>query len=424
MADKSPSKEPPYGGNPSPGPLSSESSPISRRCTSASSHATPVAHKSDDAYADTISPEQNKSGQPRTPTKAQASTSPTYSSPSGTSSGSILSRPKPASSPFFGRPTVIPRSSTSTFSQRDSQGSSSIQSPLLRSPERVLKKETRVFCDNSAPKPLPRFALQPTSAPASDSPSSAPPRRKIKPDNWWQKDKAPTIPEKSPLRALLSNIPASEPVTSTPRHQASGSELEDLLEREALRAELSPPPLRITKATSESPFSPKQIDLPPKTLTTPDSQANLQASNHLSSVTEEAVPKEELPQESLTVVRKPDLAEKVEEAEESYVRRHRKMTLAILEGSFVPPFPKELTELGSLFRSPQDDIKSDMDSLHPESAAALTAHRREAIRLAKSQERAVVERCKRSNQEPPGYTFDELIGKGSFGRVYKGSGDT
>jgi hypothetical protein len=61
-----------------------------------------------------------------------------------------------------------------------------------------------------------------------------------------------------------------------------------------------------------------------------------------------------------------------------------------------------------------------MASLRPESAAALTAHKREAIRLAKQQEVAVRERCKRSNEDPPGYTFDELIGKGSFGRVYKG----
>lgn len=61
-----------------------------------------------------------------------------------------------------------------------------------------------------------------------------------------------------------------------------------------------------------------------------------------------------------------------------------------------------------------------MQSLRPESAAAMTAHRREAVRLAKSQEKAVTDRCVRSGQEPPGYTFDELIGKGSFGRVYKG----
>lgn len=61
-----------------------------------------------------------------------------------------------------------------------------------------------------------------------------------------------------------------------------------------------------------------------------------------------------------------------------------------------------------------------MASLRPESAAAMTAHRREAIRLAKAQEQAVSDRCKRANQDAPGYIFDELIGKGSFGRVYKG----
>lgn len=59
-------------------------------------------------------------------------------------------------------------------------------------------------------------------------------------------------------------------------------------------------------------------------------------------------------------------------------------------------------------------------SLRPESAAAMTAHRREAVRLAKAQEKAVSEKCQRGGQDVPGYTFDELIGKGSFGRVYKG----
>jgi hypothetical protein len=61
-----------------------------------------------------------------------------------------------------------------------------------------------------------------------------------------------------------------------------------------------------------------------------------------------------------------------------------------------------------------------MSMLHPDSAAAMTEHRREAVRLAKAQEKSVVEKCKRSDQAIPGYTFDELIGKGSYGRVYKG----
>jgi len=50
----------------------------------------------------------------------------------------------------------------------------------------------------------------------------------------------------------------------------------------------------------------------------------------------------------------------------------------------------------------------------------MTAHRREAVRLAQDQQRAVVEKCTRSKQPEPDYAFDELIGKGSFGRVYKG----
>jgi hypothetical protein len=61
-----------------------------------------------------------------------------------------------------------------------------------------------------------------------------------------------------------------------------------------------------------------------------------------------------------------------------------------------------------------------MENLHPDSASAMTAHRREAVRLAKVQERSVTEKCKRAKQTIPDYSFDELIGKGSFGRVYKG----
>ncbi|EHY59815.1 hypothetical protein HRR83_008354 [Exophiala dermatitidis] len=61
-----------------------------------------------------------------------------------------------------------------------------------------------------------------------------------------------------------------------------------------------------------------------------------------------------------------------------------------------------------------------MASLRPESAAAMTAHRREAVRLAQDQQRAVAENCKRSKLPEPDYDFDELTGRGSFGRVYKG----
>lgn len=50
----------------------------------------------------------------------------------------------------------------------------------------------------------------------------------------------------------------------------------------------------------------------------------------------------------------------------------------------------------------------------------MSAHRHEAVRLAEVQQRAVIEKCKRSKESEPDYIFDELIGKGSFGRVYKG----
>lgn len=62
---------------------------------------------------------------------------------------------------------------------------------------------------------------------------------------------------------------------------------------------------------------------------------------------------------------------------------------------------------------------SDMDHLRPESALAISQHRKEAIRLAKVQESSTLEKCRRIGAPVPEYAFEELIGKGSFGRVYK-----
>ncbi|KAL5364547.1 hypothetical protein BJX96DRAFT_187953 [Aspergillus floccosus] len=59
--------------------------------------------------------------------------------------------------------------------------------------------------------------------------------------------------------------------------------------------------------------------------------------------------------------------------------------------------------------------------LDPTSAmAAITKHKAEAIKLAKEQATAVQEMCRRAKTETPPYEFEELIGKGSYGRVYKG----
>ncbi|OJJ47238.1 hypothetical protein ASPZODRAFT_64892 [Penicilliopsis zonata CBS 506.65] len=52
--------------------------------------------------------------------------------------------------------------------------------------------------------------------------------------------------------------------------------------------------------------------------------------------------------------------------------------------------------------------------------AAITKHKAEAIRLAKEQAAAVQEMCRRAKSEAPPYEFEELIGKGAYGRVYKG----
>ncbi|GLA64416.1 hypothetical protein AtubIFM54640_006134 [Aspergillus tubingensis] len=52
--------------------------------------------------------------------------------------------------------------------------------------------------------------------------------------------------------------------------------------------------------------------------------------------------------------------------------------------------------------------------------AALSKHKAEAIKLAREQGVAVREMCRRAKTNTPPYEFEELIGKGSYGRVYKG----
>lgn len=59
--------------------------------------------------------------------------------------------------------------------------------------------------------------------------------------------------------------------------------------------------------------------------------------------------------------------------------------------------------------------------LDPTSAmATLTKQKAESIKLAREQAAAVHEMCRRAKSEVPPYEFEELIGKGAYGRVYKG----
>lgn len=52
--------------------------------------------------------------------------------------------------------------------------------------------------------------------------------------------------------------------------------------------------------------------------------------------------------------------------------------------------------------------------------AMMTGTKARAIQQAKEMEVLVAERAKRSGDEPPQYDFHELIGKGAYGRVFKG----
>jgi protein-serine/threonine kinase len=52
--------------------------------------------------------------------------------------------------------------------------------------------------------------------------------------------------------------------------------------------------------------------------------------------------------------------------------------------------------------------------------AMVTGTKARAIQQAKEMEELVAERAKRSGDEPPQYDFHELIGKGAYGRVFKG----
>jgi hypothetical protein len=82
----------------------------------------------------------------------------------------------------------------------------------------------------------------------------------------------------------------------------------------------------------------------------------------------------------------------------------------------------------SIFESPSVR-SSSQESIPPEAPASMQSAQLQppsvgtkgrAIQQAKEMEQLVAERAKRSGDEPPPYDFFELIGKGAYGRVFKG----
>ncbi|RAQ62540.1 PAK-related kinase [Aspergillus flavus] len=99
------------------------------------------------------------------------------------------------------------------------------------------------------------------------------------------------------------------------------------------------------------------------------------------------------------------------------------------QDSLLPPTPEplrycDLRENKTVFPKPSIstmDPPRGSKFLDPTSAmAAITKHKAEAIKLAREQGVAVQEMCRRAKTDTPPYEFEELIGKGAYGRVYKG----
>lgn len=62
----------------------------------------------------------------------------------------------------------------------------------------------------------------------------------------------------------------------------------------------------------------------------------------------------------------------------------------------------------------------DTSLLGPSAAIGISAQKAAAIKAAKDQESALKEKARRGKVELPPFEFDELIGKGAYGLVYKG----
>lgn len=385
---------------------------------------------------------------PRTPESPQ---------PSHASSGSILSRARPPSSPFFGG------SQNKHYHQRSApaskHGGKHLEPSGFSTAENLQQAQT-TFADNPSPPLSPSSFPNPPLRPFDFSKRPVPPRPTF---FTTQGERKLRVPKKLVKRddswlGKASNIlqnPASReeaPTTGTNLTQALAEAVDDNLDwlvDQAEHTKLTPSPLRLRKPST--PIAPAEDS--PKTVLPKESYVRTQVSQSKAAHTHPAPSApldeddEELPPQTFyEFVRKFRRRQRNHETASSASdtdgtdtterrNKHRKKALENLLSSplsdeefaeynfprrSIPEPPKSGRRTPELTSGESSTPKNKMDTLHPDSAAAMTAHRREAIRLAKTQEAVVAEKCKRNNQDVPGYSFDELIGKGSFGRVYKG----
>ena len=378
-------------------------------------------------------------------------------------------------SPFFGRSRPAALRHTSTASNpRHRTDSVSSQSTALETPEKKLANLSKELSSppSSPPPPLRYFDFSQQHTRRSTLPTSPRlggrglripkklasriPKRLVHQDDSWIARAIPSFPSRNNSSAYR---PDTSGETRRKHHQStqsvtSCSDLSDSSERE--REKLTPLPLRVRKLPGRSAFESRAspsydlADFEARAL----QRAGLIQQKSISSLSispqVDDYDSESFEQfaERFESGRKTSPSATDSEPDSLHTPkredRHRKLTLETLTNCPVcheerakhissrdlelqNPMTVGPSSLNSAILALTTDnttgpviIKSNMGSLRPESAVALTAHRREAIRLAKTQASVVAEKCKRSNQEVPGYAFDELIGKGSFGRVYKG----
>ncbi|EEH11086.1 polarity-defective 6 [Histoplasma capsulatum G186AR] len=191
---------------------------------------------------------------------------------------------------------------------------------------------------------------------------------------------------------------------------------------------------------SPPPFSPAYEKFP-TTPNYPDGSARVQTvetvdtAGSSDSIEQFSIPYSKLPLQSISIKKKPSRTLRLAASLKRILTPRHKT--ASNDKPTSRPLPNQASEFSAaeaewfdkiIQQLQQETAEHDrycaaMDSRHldPSSAmVALTKQKAEAMRLAREQGAAVMEMCRRAKTEMPPYQFEELIGKGAYGRVYKG----